>query len=204
MNTDDQPKQPDAGSQAPSTEALVQVIEGQAPAAAPAPPPPPPLNVNIVVNALVQRESPEKWNAELRELMQIQREAGENQVYLFKLQRDAIIEAKERDPDYIDRRANAQSRRFLRYCVGGAIFAGIVATICLAWLHAPWGAIVGTATFITLMGTLAAGLASGGDAPTPEAVATLITAQKAVPKASPVKGVDEKPARAQPRKRGKQ
>lgn len=138
-------------------------------------PPAPVLNVNLVINQLAEKEKPELLPERLKTTLAIIREHEAAEVEIRRQHVQVTIDAKTRDPDRISKRADAASRRVLRYAVAMCplLFCGLV--VFLVCFGSPGTIIAAVIGVITLAIALAAGLGAGGDAPSPEEIASLVT-----------------------------
>ena len=159
------------------------------------------VNINMVFNAVSQhQEDPAKWAETMTTILDVTKKAQDQELNFFERQAAAIITAKTNDPELIDKRANSQSRRVLRYAVAATPILAISSAVVIA-LVCPsdtgmWGivaALIGLAAGAAVQAT---GLASGGDAPTPEQIRKLTN-----PQVSPVKRLDDQRAKTQPTRR---
>jgi hypothetical protein len=136
--------------------------------------PPPVLNVNLVINQLAEKERPELLPERLRETLAIIREHEAADLELRRQHVDITLYAKKNDPDRISKRADATSRRLLRYAValGSLTTVGLVVFLVL---HGAIGPLVASAIgLVTLSMALATGLAAGGDAPSLEEIGSFV------------------------------
>lgn len=120
------------------------------------------INFNTLVLQVVAKSATSKESVDAsRELLQLNREFESHALESFKERRDAIIEAKQRDPDEIDRRDNNRVRRYLKVLIAMCAVLSLGGGVSIAYLGGNLVVTVGllsiAALSVALMGPLASG-----------------------------------------------
>ena len=92
------------------------------------------IDVNVLLVTIVQKAPPDQFAEEARQILALTQEYEKFRLDNFKARADAVIDVKTRDPDDIEKRANNQARRALKYAIaviGLAGSAGAVAGVAL-------------------------------------------------------------------------
>jgi ABC-type siderophore export system fused ATPase/permease subunit len=156
-----------------SAELVAEVVREEL-AKTPGAPGPQTINVQVVFQAIAEHEEdPQKWAQTMRTILAVAKEAQDQELDFFKRQADAVIEAKTKDPELKNGRANSFSRRVLRYAVASTLVLSLVGCVLLVYIGADWPVVAALIAVVTFCAVLATGLAAGGDAPTPEQIAVL-------------------------------
>lgn len=112
------------------------------------------VDINLLVINLTQKsESTEETVESVRQTLEVLREWERFELDTFKERTDAVIDAKRRDPDEIEKRKNNGVRRGLKWCVAGLAVACLAGTV--------WAAVAGLTVVATVLG-IVTGLAVAG------------------------------------------
>jgi hypothetical protein len=95
------------------------------------------VNVNVLLNVVSRTNSPEQALAHAERSFELIRRFEEQRVQHFRQMSDAIIAAKEKDPDERERREHAVLRRQMISLVGLVMLMSVGGTIVLAFRGVP-------------------------------------------------------------------
>jgi len=112
------------------------------------------VNVNILMVNLVQKsKSPAETMEMYERMLEVTKKFEHQRVEDFKARSAAIIDAKLKDPDEIDKRESNRTRRHLKYLLGVCALLGLVGG---AGLAIAGGSIVGIGLLLSIGGVSAA------------------------------------------------
>jgi hypothetical protein len=155
-------KHPDIGSSLPAE--VIQALDASASN----------VDVNVLLVQLIKKEpSSTEFLAQSRQIMDMAKEFEEWRLSQFKERTNAVIDAKNRDPDEIDKRANNGARRFLKRTIGILALLALLAAGAGLWLGAPALVMVMLLAVVALSTTFAGVLATGESVTTENVVQVL-------------------------------
>ena len=84
------------------------------------------ININILLQQAAEKaESPDAVLQHAESLIELSRKYEEHRLSAFRDRTHALIEAKERDPDEVEKRSNNRIRRILKYVIAACAISGI-------------------------------------------------------------------------------
>jgi hypothetical protein len=128
------------------------------------------VNVNLLLIELIQKSQASEFLERTDKLIEIVQKFELSRVENFRARADAIIDAKTRDPDEQDKRANNRTRRYLKYMIGALAPAGLVAATLGMWQGAPALVVTTLLTIVAVSLALAGRLAAGESVTTTDIV----------------------------------
>lgn len=132
------------------------------------------VDVNVLLVQLIKKESSStEFLAQSKEMMEIAKEFEEWRLSNFKERTNAIIDAKTRDPDEVDKRANNGARRFLKRLIGILALLALLAVGAGLWQGVPAMVMVMLLAVAALSITFAGVLATGESVTTENVVQVL-------------------------------
>ncbi len=132
------------------------------------------VDVNVLLVQLIKKgTSPSEILTQSKEMMEIAKEFEEWRLSNFQERTNAIIDAKIRDPDEVDKRANNGARRFLKRVIGCLAPLALVAAGVGLWQGAPAMVMVMLLAVVALSITFAGVLATGESVTTQNVVQVL-------------------------------
>lgn len=135
----------------------------------------PVLDVQQFMMLALQKAPLEEMEKAGRVMLSLAKTAEEQEIELFGKRAEVHISAKLRDPDYIDRRANSRSRRFVRLALPFITVAVIAAPIILVVLDVKSTLLLSLFAIPLMMcATALAALASGDGQASPKELRTLV------------------------------
>lgn len=161
------------------------------------------VDVNVLLVQLIKKEpSPAEFVAQSREMLDMVKELEEWRLSNFKQRADAVIDAKTRDPDEIDKRANNGVRRFLRRLIGILAVLSLLGAGVGVWQGAPALVTTMLMAVVALSTSFAGVLAMGESVTTEEVVRVMREVSRGMVKGRPAEEErEQRPSKASRRRR---